>query len=316
MFAWWGQRSTALTGPTATTSKLVHRDQGIRKDGEMKWPELIRAMDATAVQAMAQLEQANVFDLNLSRGECREAVIGSAIRPWLPRRYGLRAGEVVGADGSRSKALDIVVYDALYSVVFEAAGGKVLCPAESVFGSIEVKTMLDGRELDDGISKGQSLAAIARERTDAYQFTPTAGLALGRGLTGDERPRHHYVTGIVAVDAMEGGRILQELEDRQVRGEEHLPDLVVCLSKQWIIAKANRGRAGNWTLGDTEWGYDAYAWAELGDRTITVMNLLLQAKLQNINLPKSQAEDILTEALRPARTRFTLRALTGMRELK
>ena len=34
------------------------------------------------------------------------------------------------------------------------------------------------------------------------------------------------------------------------------------------------------------------------DRTITVMNLLLQAKLQNINLPKSQAENILTEALR------------------
>ncbi len=28
----------------------------------MKWPELIRAMDTTAVQAMAQLEQANVFD--------------------------------------------------------------------------------------------------------------------------------------------------------------------------------------------------------------------------------------------------------------
>ncbi len=278
----------------------------------MKWPELIRAMDATAVQAMAQLEQANVFELNLSRGECREAVIGLAIRPWLPRRYGLGAGEVVGADGSRSKALDIVIYDALYSVVFEAVGGKMLCPAESVFGSIEVKTMLDGRELRDGISKGQSLATIARERTDAYQFTPTAGFALGPGLSGDERPRHHYVTGIVAVDAMDADRIIQELEDRQARGEEHLPDLVVCLSKKWIITKANKRGAGNWTLGNTEWGYDAYGCVELGDRTITVMNLLLQAKLQNINLPQCQAEHILTEALQPAGIRITKRTMSGM----
>ena len=280
----------------------------------MKWPELIRAMDRTVVPAMAQLEQAKVFDLKLSRGECREAVIQWAIRPWLPQRYGLRAGEVVGADGSRSKALDIVIYDTLYSVAFEAVGGKILCPAESVFGSIEVKTMLDSRELRDGISKGRSLATIARERTDAYQFTPTAGLALGDTLTGDTRSRHHYVTGIVAVDSMDGGRIIQELEDRQVGGEEHLPDFVVCLSKKWIIAKANRRGAGGWTLGDTEWGYDAYAWVELGDRTITVMNLLLQAKLQNINLPKCQAEHILTEALEPARVRFTHRTLSRMRE--
>ena len=264
----------------------------------MKWPELIAAMDRKAKQSMAQLEEAKVFELRLSRGECREAVVAAAIRPWLPERYGRGSGEVVGADGSRSKALDILIYDALHSVVFKSVGGKLLCPAESVFGTIEVKTMLNMDELDDGIAKGQSLSKIPRERTDAYRFTPTAGFEFGAGLMGDRRPRHHYFTGIVAIDAMEGDGILRALEARRIGGEPHLPDMVVCLSKMWIVAKAKRMEDGELSTGDTEWGYDGYVRVDTGDRTITVMNLLLQAKLQNINLPKSQAESILTEALR------------------
>ena len=267
----------------------------------MKWPGLITAMDRRARQAMAQLEEAKVFQLNLTRGECREAVVASAIRPWLPRRYGLGSGEVVGADGSRSAALDIVIYDDLYSIVFESIGGKVLCPAESVFGTIEVKTTLNMEELEDGIKKGQSLAKIGREKTDAFQFTPTAGIQLESSLKGDSRPRHHYVTGIVAIDAIDPGNVIRELDRRRAEGEEHLPEMIVSLGKKWIIAKARKTQGGGLTVGDTEWEYNAYVCVDTGDRTITVMNLMLQGKLQNINLPKSQVEHILTEALREKR---------------
>ena len=267
----------------------------------MKWPELITAMDRKARQTIAQLEEAKVFELRLSRGECREAIVATAIRPWLPQRYGLGSGEVVGADGSRSKALDIVIYDTLHSVVYKTIGGKVLCPAESVFGTIEVKTRLDMKELDDGIIKGQSLTKIGREKTDAYQFTPTAGFRLGEELKGDPRPRHHYVTGIVAIDAISDVGIIEELNRRWTEANQHLPDIVVCLSKKWIIAKAIQREDGGLTVGDIEWGFDVYVKVDTEDRTITVMNLMLQAKLQNINLPKSQVERILTEALRGKR---------------
>lgn len=167
-----------------------------------------------------------------------------------------------------------------------------------MFGTIEVKTKLNMVELGDGISKGQSLSKIARERTDAYRFTPTSGFEIGAGLEGDPRPRHHYVTGIVAVDAIEGLKIVRELERRRIGGDQHLPDMVVCLSKKWITAKAKRRENGRLTTGDTEWGFDTFVMVDTEDRTITVMNLLLQAKLQNINLPKSQAENVLTEAFR------------------
>ena len=35
----------------------------------MKWPELITAMDRKAKQTMAQLEEAKVFELRLTRGD-------------------------------------------------------------------------------------------------------------------------------------------------------------------------------------------------------------------------------------------------------
>ena len=88
-----------------------------------------------------------------------------------------------------------------------------------------------------------------------------------------------------------------------IEEDSHLPDMVVCLSEQWIVAKAKKKEDGSLTTGDTEWGYDAYVSVGTENRTITVMNLLLQAKLQNINLPKSQAENILTEALRGKKVR-------------
>lgn len=273
----------------------------------MRWPQLITAMDRKAKQTTAQLEEAQVFELNLNRGECREAVVGSAIRPWLPERYGLGSGEVVGADGSQSKALDIVIYDALYSVVFATIGGKLLCPAESVFGTIEVKTTLNTDELIDSIRKGQPLAAIEREQTDVYQFTPTAGIKIGQGLDGDRRPRHHYFIGIVAVDSIDPAKLLGHLGERMIAGEHHLPDMVVCLMKNWIIAKVKRKaeeEGKSFTLGGTEWEYDGYSLIETGTRTVTLMNLLLQDKLQNIKLPKSQAEHILTEALKGIRPTY------------
>ena len=40
----------------------------------MKWPELIAAMDRKAKQTMAQLEEAKVFELRLTRG--------NAGKPW------------------------------------------------------------------------------------------------------------------------------------------------------------------------------------------------------------------------------------------
>ena len=106
----------------------------------------------------------------------------------------------------------------------------------------------------------------------------------------------------MSIDAIGDDKIIEELNRRRTEGEKYLPDIVVCLSKKWIISKAKRREDGGLTVGDTEWGYDGYVKGATDDRTITEMNLMLQAKLQNINLPKSQVENILTEALRGKRT--------------
>ena len=59
--------------------------------------------------------------------------------------------------------MDTLIYDALCSVVFKSLGGELLCPAESAFGTIEVKTMLDGRELLAAFRGVVGVAGRARE---------------------------------------------------------------------------------------------------------------------------------------------------------
>ncbi|MYF10293.1 MAG: hypothetical protein F4229_04765, partial [Gammaproteobacteria bacterium] len=239
---------------------------------QAKWAPLIAAMDSKATQTMANLTEAQVFNHNQSRGECIEAVTKEAIRAWLPKRYGLGSGVVIGADGTKSKALDIIIYDDLFSIVMEAAGGKVLCPAEAVFGTIEVKTQLNTADLDDSIEKGRSLTQISRPQTDGFQFTPLFGLRIdNQTIGGDLRPRNHYLAGIVAVRAMNPTKVLNGLSERRRNGEEHLPAFVTCLEDQWLIVKTTHNpETGHRTTGDTEWGFNEFTLLETGPRTITV----------------------------------------------
>ncbi len=59
-----------------------------------------------------------------------------------------QGGEIFAGDGARSAQVDIVLYDAMFSTVLFRNGPEQLFPAESVFGSIEVKSNLTTEELD------------------------------------------------------------------------------------------------------------------------------------------------------------------------
>lgn len=110
--------------------------------------------------------------------------------------------------------------------------------------------------------------------------------------------KKHAIQWLESIAAMDVSRIVRELEARRTGGDRHLLGIIVRLSKKWIAAKANRKEDESLVTRDTELGHDTYVCVDIGDRTIAVMDLLLQAKLQNINLPRSLAESILTEALR------------------
>lgn len=107
---------------------------------------LLNALRIAARAIEADIEKSRLFSHMGSRGEFREKVITKFLRPFLPPCYGLAPGEVFSSDVQQSAQIDIVLYDAIFSTVYPA-GDRNLFPAESIFGSIEVKSNLTLREL-------------------------------------------------------------------------------------------------------------------------------------------------------------------------
>ena len=75
-------------------------------------------------------------------GTGREEVIRDFLRRHLPKRFGVSTGFVFDADGRVSRQIDIVIYDAYYCPAFEAVGGKMFFPCESVVAVGEAKSHL------------------------------------------------------------------------------------------------------------------------------------------------------------------------------
>ena len=261
---------------------------------------LLDHLESEGKALLAKLGTANVYDHNLSRGECREAIIKFALRPILPRYFGLAPGQVFGADGAVSKALDIIMYDSVFSVVLPTLDGRIVAPADSVFGSIEIKTKLNSEELDDVIEKTRSLVSIERPHTNAYQFTPYAGLDLGATLTGDTRDRSHYVNAAIALGGMDG-RTVRDVLAKEMDEDRRLPDIVVNLSKGFTVVKVTRIPEIGLTLGDTEWAYRDFTYLDTGHRTIPLFCLYLIEKCGMIRLKSSQPHGLYNSVLRSLR---------------
>jgi hypothetical protein len=143
---------------------------------------ILEALRIEATSLSAGIKKSNLFSHMGDRGEFREGVIESFLRPFLPPCYGLASGEVFSAGGQQSAQVDIVVYDAIFSTVLFRNGSRMLFPAESVYGSIEVKSRLTIEELDRACRNVASVKRLDRQRTDMLDLLPHLRLGLGAGL--------------------------------------------------------------------------------------------------------------------------------------
>lgn len=85
-----------------------------------------------------------------SKGTIRENIINKVIRPFLPFCYGISGGEAFDNQGNVSKQLDIVIYDAVFSYTVPYIDNFIQFPCESIYGNIEVKSMLNKEEFNKG----------------------------------------------------------------------------------------------------------------------------------------------------------------------
>jgi hypothetical protein len=247
---------------------------------------LLQALRNQSAKIRADLENSKLFTQMGDRGTFRESIIREFLRPFLPDCYGLSSGEVFSSDGSQSAQVDIVIYDAVFSTVLFRDGPNQLFPAESVFGSIEVKSRLSTAELAAACHNIESVKALSRANADSLDLLPTLRLELGPGLTCATDKRNPYLGIVFAYEGLEPMTIANDLSRRSRENTINrlsLPDFVFVAKPGYMIARyVDRDGKHCVTAPGNE--YKDYLALPTGDDTLPLFFLTVNACLAQLRL--------------------------------
>lgn len=108
------------------------------------------------------------------RGNQLEKVLSRVIEPYLPRRFGLGTGHVIGSEpfGKNAQSLqtDIVIYDALDTAPLFVGCDYQLFWYETVHAVIEVKSKLNSSELKEALKSIQAVKRLTRSDSSKSIF--------------------------------------------------------------------------------------------------------------------------------------------------
>lgn len=128
-------------------------------DSAFRLPELLRSFGE---QMRTSLKQ-NLIPHPGELGTGREEVIRQFLRKYLPPRFGVSTGFVFDAGGRVSQQADVIIFDASVCPQFEAVGGKMFYPCESVVSVGQVKSSLSSkREVADALENLRSAKMLDR----------------------------------------------------------------------------------------------------------------------------------------------------------
>jgi hypothetical protein len=248
---------------------------------------LLQALRNQSTKMQADFENSGLFTHMGDRGSFRETIIKDFLRPFLPDCYGLGSGEVFSVNGAQSAQVDIVVYDAVFSTVLFRSGPQQLFPAESVFGSIEVKSNLTTPELSMACENIASVKRLDRPQADTLDLLPSVRLELGAGLTGGGDHRNPYLgiafghSGIAPelVVAELSRRFQEAPADRQL-----LPDFVFVAKPGYMVARYVVRDGKHCPMLGNGYDYAEFRWTPTGSDTLPLFFFTLNSCLGHLRL--------------------------------
>lgn len=181
-------------------------------------------------------EQSKDILHSASKGTIRENIVNRVIRPFLPSCYGISGGEAFDCNGNTSKQLDLVVYDAVFSYIVPYIDNYIQFPCESIYGNVEIKSMLNKDEFCKAITNIASLKNLSRKGTHSWQVTPQVSIQVnGKPNNSDRNP---YFGIIFAYDSVETETVLDYI--REIKMQPNLlPNAIVLYSKKVLIIQSS-----------------------------------------------------------------------------
>lgn len=213
-------------------------------------------------------EQSKDILHNGSKGTVREQIVNKVIRPYLPNCYGLSGGEAFDDEGNVSRQLDLVVYDAIFSYIVPYIDNFIQFPCESIYGNIEIKSFLNGDELNKAIDNIKSLKSLKRKGTHSWTVTPQVAITIN-GRPNDCN-RNPYFGIIFAYDSQETTTIMEHLRSINV-SSNLLPNAIVLYSKKTIIIQSKNSAIEAFPCTD----FNKYTALNCGDDTLAIFIGLL-----------------------------------------
>jgi hypothetical protein len=98
------------------------------------------------------------------RGRIAEEIIKNVLERILPKRFSIGTGVVFSATGQVSSQTDIVIYDNFFNSPVLSEFGSCMFPVETVFATIEVKSILDKRELRESMDSIMRMRSVGSQR--------------------------------------------------------------------------------------------------------------------------------------------------------
>lgn len=262
---------------------------------------LLEALRGQADLALAKLRATAMSQNPSIKGSSREEIVREFIRCFLPSSYAIGHGEVFSERNERSKQIDVIIHDDIFSPVFKTADGGILVPCEAVYGTAEVKTRLDSSGWNLALKNIASVKRLSRSPSELTDILPNRRLGLGAGLTvtGPKRPHNPYLGIVVGLEGLSADKIVSDLNDRMTSGKDEmmlLPDLVACVKNGHLIARYNKNEESRFHIGAATLGdsYDGFRAFPVAGYVLSSLHLGLNVLLSGIRL---RSRDLTTSWL-------------------
>lgn len=203
-------------------------------------PEKFGTIMASVAQRMrAEFNESATVNHRPGKGASREEILRNFLLKYMPGQVGVTGrGEIITADEQVSPECDIMVVDKWTPPFMDLRDFRIVA-AESVYGVIEVKSRLDGRELIDSCEKIKAIKALPKT---AYAPSPDGNLRQGLfyGRIYDYPPIAGLIFAFDSINLVELGRQFAAWSSKNLI--ESQPDGVWILGKgslQWSAKNGN-----------------------------------------------------------------------------
>jgi len=110
----------------------------------------------------AKFRRTSQIPNKLNRGREREKIVQSFLDEFLPKQYSVGYGFTVATNNQESPEEDIVMYDEINNPLLSRFATLQKFPIESVYAIIEVKSVLNKKELKDSFKKIRAVKELPR----------------------------------------------------------------------------------------------------------------------------------------------------------